>query len=215
MQRGIAFPSQEFVWTVLAPRIEVYLTERKLTILELMGLYRLFGPPGAGFTGELEGDEAIKELTGQTVISFCEDLLGRIQSAASERKAGRPCDVLTRALGPRLLDLFLRYNPSAGRHSVWTSIDRKLVQEEAGPFFGFVEAAIKPINDYLIGDPLLPCASRSGRKSRSCHADIVPRTRGSSFNFAPATAVGSKYRLKISVLDSSILVPAKIGFPVI
>ena len=153
MQRGIAFPSQEFVWTVLAPRIEEYLTERKLTILELMGLYRLFGPPGAGFTGELEGDEAIKELTGQIVISFCEDLIERIQSAASERRAGRPCDVLTRALGPRLLDLFLRYNPSAGRHSVWTSIDGKLVQEEAGPFFGFVEAAIKPINDYLIGEP--------------------------------------------------------------
>ena len=152
MQRGIDFPSQEFVWTVLAPRIEEYLTERKLTILELIGLYRLFGPAGAGFTGELEGDEAIKELTGQIVISFCEDLIERIQSAASERRAGRPCDVLTRALGPRLLDLFLRYNPTAGRQSVWTSIDGKLVQEEAGPFFGFVEAAIKPINDYLIGE---------------------------------------------------------------
>ena len=152
MQRGIAFPSQEFVWTVLAPRIEAYLTGRKLTVFELIGLFRLFGPPGDGFTGELEGDEMIKELTGQIVVSFCEDLIERIQSAASERKAGRPCDVLTRALGPRLLDLFLRYNPSAGRHSVWTSIDGKLVQQEAGPFFEFVKAAIEPINDCLVGE---------------------------------------------------------------
>ena len=51
MKRRSAFPSEVFVWTVLAPRIEAHLTERKLTILELMGLYRLFGPPGAGFSG--------------------------------------------------------------------------------------------------------------------------------------------------------------------
>ncbi|XIA64084.1 hypothetical protein ACFIOY_34965 [Bradyrhizobium sp. TZ2] len=152
MQRGKAFPSQEFVWTVLAPRIEAYLTEQKLTILELIGLYRLFGPPGEGFTGELEGDETIKELTGQIVVSFCEDLIERIDSVAFERKAGRPCDVLTRALGPRLLDMFLRYNSSAGRRSAWTSVDGKLVQEETGPLFEFIKAAIKPINDYLVGE---------------------------------------------------------------
>ena len=152
MQRRIDIPSEVFVWTVLAQRIEAYLTEQKLTILELMGLYRLFGPPGNGFTGELEGDEAIKELTGQIVVSFCEDLEERIESAASERKAGRPCDILTRVLGPRLLAMFLRYNSSAGRHSVWTSIDGKLVQEEAGPFFEFIKAAIEPVNDFLVGE---------------------------------------------------------------
>lgn len=165
MQRAIVFPSEQFVWTVLMPRIEAYLTQRKLTILELIGLYRMFGPPGEGFTGELEGDETIKELTGQIVVSFCEDLIERIESAASQRKAGRPCDVLTRALGPRLLDMFLRYNSSAGRHSVWTSVDGKLVQEEAGPLFEFNKAVIKPINDYLVGEqnwkPI--CAARLAR----------------------------------------------------
>lgn len=70
MKRRTAFPSQEFVWTKLAPRIEAYLTEQKLTLLELMGLYRLFGSPGDGFTGQLEGNEAIKELTGQIVCLF-------------------------------------------------------------------------------------------------------------------------------------------------
>ena len=48
--------------------------------------------------------------------------------------------------------MYLRYNSSAGRHSVWTSIDGKLVQEEAGPFFAYVKAVIEPINDYLVGE---------------------------------------------------------------
>lgn len=149
MKRRTVFPSQEFVWTELAPRIEAHLAERQRTILELMGLDRFFGPSGAGFPGALEGDEAIKELTGQIIVSFCEDLE---ESVGAERKAGRPCDILTRALGPRLLDMFLRYNPSAGRRSVWTSIDGKLVQEEAGPFFEFIKAAIEPVNDFLVGE---------------------------------------------------------------
>ncbi len=153
MKRQTGFPSQEAVWTELAPCIEANLTERKPMILELMGLYRLFGPPGASFSGQLEGDEAIKELTGQIVVAFCEDLIERIENAAaSERKAGRPCDILTRVLGPNLLNMYLRYNPAAGRHSVWTSIDGKLVQEEAGPFYAFVKAVIEPINDYLVGE---------------------------------------------------------------
>jgi hypothetical protein len=159
MKLPMAFPSEEFVWTVLAPRIEAYLTERKPTILELMGLYRLFGPPGKGFTGELEGDEAIKELTGLIIVSLCEDLIERIENAISERKAGRPCDVLTRALGPRLLDLYLRYNASAGRHSVWTAIDGKLVQEEAGPFFEFIKAVIEPVNEFLVGENWKPVSA--------------------------------------------------------
>lgn len=107
------------------------------------------GPVGDGFTGKEEGDEVIKELTGQVVISICDDVIERIESAATERKAGRPCDMLTRVLGPRLLDMFLRYNSVASRHSVLTSRDGKLVQEETGPLFWFFEVAIKPINDCL------------------------------------------------------------------
>ena len=80
--------------------------------------------------------------------------IGRNQNfdriADSEPKVGRPCDALTPALGPRLLDLFLRYNTKAGRHSVLTSIDGRLVQKEAGHFFAYVKAVIEPINDYLV-----------------------------------------------------------------
>lgn len=169
MKRPTAFPSEHTVWTVLMPRIEANLTERKSIILESMGLYRLFGPLGKGFTGELEGDEAIKELTGQILVSIGEDLTERNENARSERKAGRPCDVVTRELGPRLLNMFLRYNPSAGRHSVWTSIDGKLVQEESGPFFEFIKAVTEPVNEFLVGENWKPVSA--GRLARYALAE--------------------------------------------
>ena len=57
---------------------------------------------------------------------------------------------MTRQLGPRLLTMFLGYHPSAGRHSVLTSIDGRLVQKEDGPLFNFITAAIEPLNKYLV-----------------------------------------------------------------
>lgn len=151
LRRG-KLPSQEFVWTVLMRRIEEHFRKQKPTILQLCGLYDVFGPPGVGFTGEQEGDEIIIELTGLISVSFAQDLEERCERARFEKRAGRPCDVLTRELGPKLLDFFLRYNPSAGRRSVWTSIDGKLVQEETGPLFKFFSAALVPLNEYLVND---------------------------------------------------------------
>jgi hypothetical protein len=152
MLRRAELPSQEFVWTVLMRRIEEHFRKQKQTMLQLCGLYDVFGPPGDGFTGEQEGDETIIELTGLISVSFAQDLEERCESARFERKAGRPCDVLTREVGPKLLDMFLRYHPSAGRHSVWTSIDGKLVQEEAGPLFEFFKAALVPLNEFLVDE---------------------------------------------------------------
>ena len=108
MQSKAALPSQAYVWTVVGPRIEEGLSEQKLKILELCGLYNEFGPPGDGFTGDREGDETIIELAGLIVVALCRDMAERIASARAGRKAGRPCDILTRELGPPLLSLFLR-----------------------------------------------------------------------------------------------------------
>jgi hypothetical protein len=130
--RRAELPSQEFVWTVLMGRIEEHFHKQKRTILQFCGLYDVFGPPGVGFTGEQEGDETIIELTGLILVSFAQDLEERCESARFEKKAGRPCDVLTREVGPKLLDLFLRYHPSAGRHSVWTVSDRAVIMESTG-----------------------------------------------------------------------------------
>ena len=151
MQTEAALPSQAYVWTVLAPRLEAALAEQKTKILDLCGLYDVFGPPGDdGFTGELEAEQTMIELTGLLVLAFAHDMVDRTASLRLGRKAGRPRDIMTRELGPTLLTLFLRYHPSAGRHSVVTSIDGRLAQEEAGPLFNFIKAAIEPLNEYLV-----------------------------------------------------------------
>jgi hypothetical protein len=153
MQTEADLPSQVYVWTVLAPRLEAALGEQKTKILDLCGLYDVFGPPGEdGFTGELEADQTIIELTGLLLLAFAHDMVGRIARLRVGRKAGRPRDILTRELGPTLLTLFLRYHPWAGRHSVLTSIDGRLAQEEAGPLFNFIKAVIEPLNEYLVED---------------------------------------------------------------
>jgi hypothetical protein len=153
MQTEAALPSQVYVWTVLAPRLEAALAEQKTKVLDLCGLYDVFGPPDEdGFTGELEANQNMIELTGLLVLAFAHHMVGQIARLRVGRKAGRPRDILTRELGPSLLTFFSRYHPSAGRQSVLTSIDGRLVQEEAGPLFNFIKAAIEPLNEYLVED---------------------------------------------------------------
>ena len=149
MVRRVDIPTEEFVWTVLMRRIEEHYLRRKSKILELCGLYHVFGHPGPDFTGEQEGEQVIKELTGLIVAAYGDDLQDRCDRARSKQQAGRPCDVLTREVAPKLLDLFLRYHPSTGRSSTWTSIDGNLVQEETGPLFEFFKAALEPLNEHL------------------------------------------------------------------
>lgn len=149
MSRSVAIPTEEFVWTVLLRRIEDHLRQQKSKLLEHCGLYVAFGPPGPGFTGEQEGEGLVSEITGVVLVSYAQDLVERCFRARSKQKAGRPCDNLTLEVGLKLLDLFLRYHPSAGRISVWTSIDGRLVQEESGPLFEFFKVALKPLNEHL------------------------------------------------------------------
>jgi hypothetical protein len=150
VQPSIALPSEVDVWTVLSTRIQTGLTERKSKILELSGIHDEFGPPGDGFTGQLDADQLTLELSGAQLVAFATDIVARSASASMERKAGRPRDVLTRELGPPLLALYMRYHDSAGRQSVLTSVDGRLVQEEAGPLFEFVKLVIEPLNEYLV-----------------------------------------------------------------
>src|SRR6202022_704181 len=88
MQAEAALPSQSYVWTVLAPRLEAGLAEQKTRILDLCGLYDVFGPPGDGFTGELEANQTMIELTGLLVVAFAHDMVDRIASLRVGRKPG-------------------------------------------------------------------------------------------------------------------------------
>jgi len=138
----------DLVWTVFVHRVEKSLFEQKEKILELCGFYEAFGRPGPGFTGEEEGTNTITELTGFICVALAEDLQAR-RDRSESKELGRPCDVLTRELGPKLLELFFRYHVAGGRHSVWTSRDGKLVQEESGPLYALFSVALSELNAFL------------------------------------------------------------------
>src|SRR4051812_47686644 len=118
MQPLVALPTPADVWTGLGMRIETALREQRSEIMELSGIHTEFGPPGEGFTGDLEADQFINELSGAQVLAFAHEVLDRTASLKSKQKAGRRRDVLTRELGPLLLAMFMRYHSRAGRHSV-------------------------------------------------------------------------------------------------
>jgi len=143
-------PSQSYVWGVLPPRFEAELSAQKMEIWRLSGLFEVFGPLGDNFTGEAEGEEMIKELVGHLVRSLAIEMEDLRISNKLGRQVGRPRNCLIPELGQELLSVFLRYNRSAGRHSVVTSIDGKLAQTEAGPLFEFFKVAIEPLNHYLV-----------------------------------------------------------------
>jgi hypothetical protein len=63
-------------------------------------------------------------------------------------KKGRPRESVLEILAG-LREIFERYNADARRHSVLTSINGKLKQEEAGPFLEFLKIAIAPLNEFL------------------------------------------------------------------
>jgi hypothetical protein len=143
-------PSESFVWGVLAPRFQSELTLQKSQIWLLSGLLEEYG--GAAdddFYREREQKALIDELTGLLVQAVTNEAASRQFTNNSSRRVGRPPDVMSPYLAPELLLVFLRCHDSAGRKSVATSIDGKLKQKEAGQFFEFIKATIKPLNDYL------------------------------------------------------------------
>jgi hypothetical protein len=70
----------------------------------------------------------------------------------AERKKGRPRESVLEILAG-LREIFERYNAGSGRHSVLTSADGKLKQEEAGPFLAFLMVVIAPLNEFLADLP--------------------------------------------------------------
>jgi hypothetical protein len=142
-------PSQSYVWGVLAARFQSELTLRKSRIWRLCGLLEEYGSAADDFNREREQKAIIEELTGFLVQAVAREASARQFYKGSGRRAGRPRDVMTPYLAPELLSVYLRCHDSAGRQSVATSIDGKLKQTETGQLFEFINAAIKPLNDYL------------------------------------------------------------------
>jgi hypothetical protein len=97
------------------------------------------------------------------------DLSSR-QYGIARRSVGRPPDLMIPHLATALLACYLRYHNSAERRSVLTSINGKLTQREAGPFFEYLKAVLAPLNRYLVEElhrrPLSPA-----RVARFAQAD--------------------------------------------
>jgi hypothetical protein len=78
----------------------------------------------------------------------------RVRNAASvaikklSPRRGQPHDVMLDLLGDKLLACYLRFNSTAGRHSV--AADGNGIQAEAGPFLGFLTLVTAPLNRFLI-----------------------------------------------------------------
>ena len=160
MQSEAPLPTPSEIWGVLPPRFAEELKSNAADIWRLSGYEDEYGPPSVGFTREREIHEMIDEITAIIMAGIALDMEARQSASRTGRGAGRPRDVLSRHLGPALLEMFLRCHDSAGRKSVLTSIDGKLAQEEAGPLFEFIKVAIEPVNHYLVADlhrrPLSP-----------------------------------------------------------
>jgi hypothetical protein len=152
-------PSQSYVWLELASRFEADLRARRGKIWRLCGLIEAF----KFFPRQLirEGNQGTKELAGALLEALALELEA-LEYAMDHgiRTVGRPPNHLIPYLGPALLDFFLRYHVSGGRHSVVTSIGGVLTQTEAGPLFEFIKAVIEPLNKVLVDElgrmPLSP-----------------------------------------------------------
>jgi hypothetical protein len=143
-------PTQNSSWSVLASRFQSELELQKSRIWRLSGFRREYGGAADGYRDrELELKNLIDVLTGLSVQAvFCE-LADRQSANSSSRGPGRPKDVITPYLARELLSLFLRCHDRAGRQSVATSVAGKITQREDGKLFKFIEAVIRPLNQYL------------------------------------------------------------------
>jgi hypothetical protein len=143
-------PSQTFIWSVLASRLQSELELQKTRIWRLSGLRGEYGGPADGdFYRERELNAQIEAFTGLLVQAVAHEAANRQFTNNSSRRVGRPRDVMTPYLARELLSVFLRCHDRAGRQSVATSIDGKITQAEAGELFQFIDTIIQPLNQYL------------------------------------------------------------------
>lgn len=118
---------------------------KQQSLWRLSGLERKYGP-SHHFNGEYEANEMVNEIAVFLVCAILVDA----DAQRSRSGRGRPRDVMIPELAPNLLWYFLRYHSSCGRRSVIVTAHGKKRQEEAGPLFEFIKAAIEPLNQYLI-----------------------------------------------------------------
>ena len=145
-------PSQTYIWSDLASRIQSELELKKSRIWRLSGFRKEYGGPAEGdMYRERELKALIEELAGLLVQAAALEAENRQFANNSGRRPGRPQDVMTPFLARELLSVFLRCHDRAGRQSVvvGTTIDGKPKQGEAGDLFWFIETIIRPLNQYL------------------------------------------------------------------
>src|ERR1700730_8570820 len=147
------FPSQSFIWSVLAPRFQAELTLRKSKVWRSSGLLAEYGGRADGDRyRECEQKALIEALTGLLVSGVALEGANRQPTKDCSRRVGRPRDVVSPYLAPELLSVFLRCHDRAGRQSITTSIDGRLKQREAGKLFEFIDAIIQPLSRYMMND---------------------------------------------------------------
>lgn len=147
-----SYPSQKQFWAEVVPQIEAAVHEHKEELARLVGIFVLFGPKDKLFTGQAEIEQCIGELVKFLVLAMAYELDTRqaITESAATPSAGRPRNHMIRYLGPQIVGIFHRYSDSGGRHSVWTSVDGRLVQEEAGSLFLFASLLISVFNAVMV-----------------------------------------------------------------
>lgn len=158
-----SLPSQRRFWAEVVPRIESAVLGRKEQLLESVGIFSEFDLKGERFTGNAEVDQCLAELVKFLVLAMAYELQTR-EFAAEARvdlPVGRPRNHMIRYLGPQIVEIFHRYSDSGGRHSVWTSIDGRLMQAEAGPLFEFASKLVEAFNEVMVVELHLPALSAS------------------------------------------------------
>ena len=163
--------NQSYVWEVLPTRLGAEIDAKTLSIWERVGLFEEYGPFGRDFSGEDEGEEISKEVTGILLRALEALRLQRIDYLRRGRGVGRPRNPMIIPLGKDLFALYMRYHNFGGRHSVATTIDGKTVQIESGPLLAFFTEAIEPLNRILVEElhrkPLSPArVLRAGLRAR-------------------------------------------------
>lgn len=138
-------PDERDFWKKLAPKFMADLRAKQQSLWRRSGLEKKYGP-SQHFNGEYEANEMVNEIA----VFLISAILVDVDARRSRSGRGRPRDVMTPELAPNLLWYFLRYHSSSGRRSVIVTADGKKKQEEAGPLFEFIKAAIEPLNQYLI-----------------------------------------------------------------
>jgi hypothetical protein len=99
------------------------------------------------FDVDPSGDKGISN--PQSVSKAASVAIDKLKGAST--RAGRPAEVMLDFLGSRLLACYLRFNLTAGRHSV--AADAGRAQAESGPFLEFLSLVIAPLNRFLVELP--------------------------------------------------------------